>query len=241
VHRIQGVAGGEPDHATGSEASLSSEQIEDRRQIEHLVPFGLVFLFPYLNFSGILILGGAGLAYVLYVSPRLVRVTTRREERRRVSRPKLNYAMASLAALLVFHDRIHIAAGAFALLAVGDAISNLVGRKVGGPRLPFNPRKTLGGSLAFWALGGLAAWVALLWNVPAGAYSPAALLAFSFIASAGGALIESLPQAIDDNISIIVTGSVLLYLLFSVPGWRQQPAEVGAAMNLFIWSFIQRW
>jgi farnesol kinase len=203
---------------TRRRSPLNSEQVEDRRQIEHVVPFGFVFLFPYLSFVGILLLGLIGLVYALYVSPRLVRVTTRVEERQRVSRPKLNYTLASLGTLLLFHNRIYIAAGAFALLAVGDAISNLVGRKFGGPRVPYNPAKTIGGSVAFWASGTVAAWVALLWNTPPGAYSPSVLLAFSLLASAVCALVESLPQMIDDNITIVFTGSAILYLLFSLPG-----------------------
>ncbi len=196
---------------------MTLEEIEDRRQLEHVVPLFIAFLLPYVTYRGILVLGGLGLVYSLYVSPRWIQVTTRPEERNRISIAKLSYTLASLSVLLCFHNRIYIGAGAFAVLAVGDALSNLVGRKIGGPRFPYNRRKTVAGFVAFSLGGTLAAWIIVLWNTPAEAGYPATrLLLFSGLVAGACALVETLPAAIDDNITIVWVAAVLFWLLFSV-------------------------
>jgi len=195
---------------------LTLEEIEDRRQLEHVVPLFVAFLLPYITYRGVLVLGVLGLIYSLYVSPRWIQVTTRPEERNRISIGKLSYTLASLSVLLCFHKRIYIGAGAFAVLAVGDALSNLVGRKVGGPHFPYNRRKTVAGFLAFAVGGTLAAWVVLLWNRPDATYSGATLLLFAALVAGVCALFETLPAVIDDNITIVWLAAGLFWLLFSV-------------------------
>lgn len=196
---------------------LTLEEIEDRRQLEHVVPLFIAFLLPYVTYRGILVLGGLGLVYSLYVSPRWIRVTTRPEERNRISIAKLSYALASLSVLLCFHDRIYIGAGAFAVLAVGDALSNLVGRKIGGLRFPYNRRKTVAGFVAFIFGGTLASWVVILWNSAAQTgYGPSTLLLFSALVASACALVETVPTPVDDNITIVWVAALLFWLLFSI-------------------------
>jgi dolichol kinase len=196
---------------------LTLEEIEDRRQLEHVVPLFIAFLLPYVRFWGIVVLGGLGLVYSLYVSPRWVQVTTRPDERNRISVGKLSYTLASLSVLLCFHRRIYIGAGAFAVLAVGDALSNLVGRKLGGPRFPYNRRKTVAGFLAFVLGGTLAAWIVILWNTPGGAGTRATtLLLFSALVAGACALVETVPLPIDDNITIVWVAAGLFWVLFSI-------------------------
>jgi len=195
---------------------LTLEEIEDRRQLEHVVPLFVAFLLPYITYRGVLVLGLLGLVYSLYVSPRWIRVTTRPEEVGRISIAKLSYTLASLSVLLCFHNRIYIGAGAFAVLAVGDALSNLAGRKIGGPRFPYNRRKTFAGFVAFIIGGALAAWGVILWNNPVGAGYPASrILAFSVLVAVICAVVETLPAVIDDNITIIWVAAALFWLLFS--------------------------
>ena len=194
---------------------LTLEEIEDRRQLEHVVPLSLAFLFPYIGLGGILVLGGLGLIYSLYVSPRWLQVTTRPEERNRVSVAKLSYTLGSLSVLLCFHNRIYIGAGAFAVLAVGDALSNLVGRKIGGPRFPYNRRKTVAGFVAFILGGTLAAWIVVLWNSPVDSgYSASTLLLFSALTAGVCALVETVPTPVDDNITIVWVAAGMFWLLF---------------------------
>jgi uncharacterized protein (TIGR00297 family) len=65
---------------------------------------------------------------------------------------------ASVAVLIVvFHSRLEIAAAAWGLLAFGDGFATVIGRTVGGPRLPWNRAKSWSGWLAFLVFGFLAA------------------------------------------------------------------------------------
>ena len=196
---------------------MTLDEIEDRRQLEHVVPLFIAFLLPYITYRGVLLLGLMGLIYSLYVSPRWIQVTTRPEERNHISVAKLSYTLASLSVLLCFHKRMYIGAGAFAVLAVGDALSNLVGRKIGGPSFPYNRRKTVAGCVAFTIGGTLAAWTVILWNQAAEAgYTPGTLLLFSAVVASVTALAETLPAVIDDNITIVWLAALLFWLLFSV-------------------------
>jgi dolichol kinase len=198
------------------------DAIEDRRQIEHLAPLGLAFLLPYIDYRGILLLALIGFIYALYVSPFLVRVTMRREEARRgFAPPKLYYVLAVLTVLLLYLDRIYLAAGVWAILAVGDALSSLVGRRVRRWRLPYNPHKSWPGVASFWLGAAPAAWLLMIWNLPANAdYSFGVLFAYAGLAALYCALIETVPSPIDDNVLIVWIGWIVLHVLFSPQGWR---------------------
>ena len=62
--------------------------------------------------------------------------------------------------LLCFPRRPDIVAAAWGILAIGDGLATLAGRALGGPRWPWNPDKTVSGSVAFAAGGASAAVVA---------------------------------------------------------------------------------
>jgi dolichol kinase len=80
-----------------------------------------------------------------------VRVTTH-PTRKESLRAKLHYALASFCTLALWNTPCGV--GAFAILAIGDALSNLAGQKLGGGRgLFYNPKKTLAGSFAFGQVG----------------------------------------------------------------------------------------
>ncbi len=90
-----------------------------------------------------------------------------------------------------------IAAAAVAVLALGDAFSTLVGRRYGSVKLPYNPEKSVQGSLAGFAAAFIGAAVIVA--------PPYALLA-----AAAGMVGESLPLKVDDNVVIpLVSGAAL--------------------------------
>ena len=69
----------------------------------------------------------------------------------------LAYPLAVLALVLLFRDRLWMAAAGWGILAVGDGMASLVGQSAGGPRLPWNARKGWVGFAAFVACGTAAA------------------------------------------------------------------------------------
>lgn len=214
---------------------------EDRRQIEHLAPVGFAFLLPYLPYWVAVGLAVLAIFYAVYFSPRW---GTTREQEQGFFGGKVYYALTVLALLVIFPDRIYIAAAVWGILAVGDSLSNIVGRRFGHTRLYYNRHKTVIGSVTFWLAGTLAAWALLLWNFPSLSleiYLP--FLIYSAIAAFFCALAESLPSVIDDNLVIGWVGGMIFPVLLLVPqeasyfpaGWSE-----AIIVNLFA-AVTARW
>ncbi|HEY8231274.1 MAG TPA: DUF92 domain-containing protein [Vicinamibacteria bacterium] len=129
----------------------------------------------------------------------------------------LAYPLAVLGLVLVFRERLWMAAAGWGILAVGDGTAGLVGQAAGGPRLPWNPRKGWSGLLAFVVFGAaaaafLSAWTARLPLAVDAAHWPRTLgiaLALALFC----ALVESLPTTLDDNVSVPLATALALPLL----------------------------
>ena len=129
--------------------------------------------------------------------------------------------------ILVFHRRLEVAAAVWGVLAFGDGMASLAGMALGRAKLPWNPRKSWVGSFAYVLFGTAGAAGLLLWTAP-GRYSLPFALAVGFATALLGAAVESIPQALDDNISVPLLAGLLLYcLLLSEGRWE---AAVAAGM-----------
>ena len=106
------------------------------------------------------------------------------------------YVVGIILMALVIHDQNEIAAGIF-VLAVGDAASTIFGVN-GTHKCPYNERKTLEGSAAFFAFS-LIAFVFIGWKV-----IPLALIA---------SIAESIPLPYDDNIMIPIVATAFFLLV----------------------------
>lgn len=208
----------------------SGRSSEALRQLVHIA-FGFVALsLRWLPPPGAVLLLAAACAHNLWLIPRYARPLWRPEdEARGFSTGIALYPAVLLAVTLVFLDRLHLAAAVWGLLAFGDGAATLVGRAAGGPALPWNPRKTWAGSVAYAVVGtaaaaGLVAFVSLRGDqvtpVPlAVAAGPCALVALA------AAFVESLPAKLDDNLTTSAVAAALL------AGWAAVvPAELAAAL-----------
>ena len=113
------------------------------------------------------------------------------------------YPVAVLLLVLVFHDRLHYAAIAWAMLAFGDGVATLAGKRVPLARLPWNRGKSWGGLAAFLiaaAAGGIAVGFFL------GYREPVAIV----VAALAAAIAESLDLRVDDNIVVPFAAAVAL-------------------------------
>ena len=157
----------------------------------------------------------------------------------------LVYPLAVLAMILVFHDRLWLAAAGWGILAVGDGMASLVGQAFAGPRLAWNPRKGWLGFAAFVACGAVAAafllaWTARLPLAPAAEHWPRTLgvaLALALVC----AVVESLPTTLDDNATVPLAVVLALPLLVAAePGLLAADPHVGrrAALGLLLNSAI---
>ena len=121
------------------------------------------------------------------------------------------YTTALLILALGFSPEVGVAA--LAVLGLGDPAAALVGRRFG--RIGLVGGRTLEGSLAFVAFGGLGALLALALCYPA----PLAVMATrALVAAIAGAGAELLCRRIDDNLAIPVAAAIAGGLLQGVGG-----------------------
>lgn len=130
------------------------------------------------------------------------------------------YPASVLLVILLFPTRLHIAAGAWAILAVGDSASNIFGRRFGKVPLPWNRQKSVAGSVAMF-LASLPVAAFFIWWVGQPAFASltgtSLVLAYCFaLAGIGaffGTIFESLPLPVNDNLVIILASSIPMHLL----------------------------
>ncbi len=124
------------------------------------------------------------------------------------------YPLAVLVLIVVFRDRLAIAAAAWAIMAFGDGFATLAGKNIRGPRLPWNEEKSWSGFLAFLAFGFVGAeftWLFVAGNPPLSVISLTVVLC---------AIAESLPLNVDDNLIVPIVAGVSFPMLLAM---RQVP------------------
>ncbi|HSM14212.1 MAG TPA: DUF92 domain-containing protein [Thermoanaerobaculia bacterium] len=130
------------------------------------------------------------------------------------------YPITVLLLVLLFWKRLEVAAATWGILAFGDGMAAIFGQALGRSNpLPWNPRKSWAGTLAYLVFGGAGAFALLQWTAP-GAYGTAFALAIACATAAFAAALESLPQGLDDNFGVPLVAGLLLYCLtWSQGGW----------------------
>jgi uncharacterized protein (TIGR00297 family) len=142
----------------------------------------------------------------------------------------LIYPVSVLLLILAFPARLDIAAGAWGILAAGDGAATLVGRRWGRHRLSWNPEKSVEGLVAFIAAGGAAAVFLTWWTAPAIVPQPpmAFVILAPLVAAVAAGLVETVPVALDDNISVPAAAGATMWLcsLVSAAAWQEHAGAV---------------
>ena len=203
------------------------------RKTVHVSMGGFALLLRFLTPWQAALCACVALGFNLFVLHRLTRRSLlRREERARGYSPGIVlYPAAVLALIVVFRDRLELAAAVWGLIAFGDGMATVFGVTLRGTPLPWNPGKTWAGFVAF-VLWGTAASSFLLRFTQQGAldapktwigasflatgphgptFEPTFLIAGCFAASLAAAFAESLHTRIDDNILVPIVGGSALY------------------------------
>lgn len=187
------------------------------RQIVHMAMGGFALLLRVLSWQEAALLAVAALGFNLVVLPRIGGRALYRAGDRARGYPAgiLLYPLAVLLLILIFPTRPDITAAAWGVLAFGDGAATLAGRRLGGPRLPWNREKTWIGTTAFAVAGGTAGAGLAWWTAPALAAPPGALyLTWAPIAATvAAALVETLPARLDDNLSVPAAAAATLWAL----------------------------
>jgi uncharacterized protein (TIGR00297 family) len=138
------------------------------------------------------------------------------------------YPTSILLLLLMLPGRPDIVAASWGILAAGDGAATLIGRRYGKSKWPWNRQKSVAGSAALLLMGGMAGAFLAWWCRPA--VIPPPYLWFSvlapFVAALCAAAVETVPIRLDDNLSVPLTASAVLWALSLV----NQELAIAAAM-----------
>jgi uncharacterized protein (TIGR00297 family) len=153
----------------------------------------------------------AALLFNVFVMPRVGRGIYRDGVRRHDAGIVAYPAMVLLLILVFRGPYLPIAAAVWAMMAFGDPAAAIVGRTIGGPALPWNPRKTWVGLLANWAVASPAAVLVHLFVSGRGPQADA--VAILMLGAGLYAFLESVPAGIDDNIVAALPTGLAIYQL----------------------------
>jgi uncharacterized protein (TIGR00297 family) len=142
----------------------------------------------------------------------------------------LLYPISVLGLVLFFRHELWKAAAVWGVLAWGDGMASLLGQALGGPRLPWNARKSWVGFAAFVVFGTLAAALLTGWTLrwPAERYFAPWVVAACLLLAVVCAVVESLPTTLEDNLTVPLAGAVVVGLL---TGLEAQPLMADADLG----------
>jgi uncharacterized protein (TIGR00297 family) len=203
---------------------------EDARQGVHIGMAAFALALPFLPWAYAAIAASAAVAFNLFALQKLLgrRLFRPGERLRRLTSGIVLYPLAVLGLILLFHNRLDIVAGAWGILAVGDGMATLVGRRLPIAPIPWNRQKSVGGSLALALFGG-AAGAALAWWCRDTVVPPAYGWYFvigPLLAASAAAAVETIPIALDDNVSVTASAAGVLWAVSLVSndlvaGWLE--------------------
>lgn len=178
-----------------------------KRHLLHLAPVAFAFLAPFVDWWVMAAIFAAFIPFNFFILQRLPFIG----DVFRLGESYLNgvrlYPVVVSLAYVGFHGYPHVATTAFVVMAVGDAFSGIVGGFFGKRKLSWNRAKTFEGLIAFFLPAwGAATYFLHLYGVK-GLESWAACAQVALVASAAGALVESIYLRIDDNVTVIVASS----------------------------------
>ncbi len=145
-----------------------------------------------------------------------VKAMSRSGDRREILRGPLYYGIVFVFLTIAFWNVTPIGIIALMLMCGGDGLADILGRRFGSKKLPWNHQKSWIGSLSMFAGGWITAfiliWIFLIANVFPGTIGDY-FLPLTAIAL-GSAIIESIPLKDIDNFTITITAILLGYLFF---------------------------
>ncbi|GBC84594.1 Phytol kinase [bacterium HR11] len=216
------------------------------RKLVHMAMGLFALLLRYLTPWQAALCALAALAHNVWLLPRLWGRYLYRSDEQTLGRVPIGiiaYPLSVLLLILVFGTHPYVVAAAWAMMAFGDGLAGLTGPWVGRVRWPWNPRKTVEGSLAYVGGAFLGSWALLMWTtggrVPTGLplRDEAAFFLWTPLAvSLLTAVLEALDLRLNDNLTIPLSAGALLYMAYHVPwddlAWTPSVAQVLLALGL---------
>ncbi len=190
---------------------------EDARQLVHVAMGGFALLLRFLSWYQAVILAATAVAFNMWLLRRLTRGRLHRPAELSGPIPGgiVFYPTSVLLLLLLIPSRPDIVAAAWGILAAGDGAATLIGRRAGGPRIPWNREKSVAGTVAFIVFGGVAGAFLAWWCRPIVIPPPFPWfsIAAPLFAAAAAAAVETLPIRLDDNLTVPASAALVLWPL----------------------------
>lgn len=150
----------------------------------------------------------------------LIKALTREGKPEELLRGPLFYVLVLVFCAVVFWRESPVGVISLAMMCGGDGIADIMGRKFGHAKIPYNQNKSWAGSISMFGFGflislGMLYYFSALGYFQLDLFSTAQRVALvSFIAT----VVESLPttRLIDDNISVPISAMVTAYVCFSL-------------------------
>ncbi|KAL0843605.1 hypothetical protein Bca101_016850 [Brassica carinata] len=150
----------------------------------------------------------------VYQDEGTIKSMSRHGDRRELLKGPLCYALSITFACIFYWKTSPISIAVICNLCAGDGMADIVGRRLGTEKLPYNRNKSVAGSIGM-AIAGFLASVAYMYYFASFGYIENSgwdmILRFFFI-SVASALVESLPisPGIDDNLTVSLTSALLV-------------------------------
>ena len=198
------------------------------RKVVHMSFGGVALALRFLGPWWSMVCAGTAVLFNFLVLPRIGgRYLWREQETERGSSLGiLLYPISVLLLLIAFHRRLEVVAAIWGILAFGDGMASLVGMSLGRHKLPWNSDKSWVGTAAFFLFGAVSATFLLMWTAP-GVYSLPFAATLCGVTAAFAALLESMPQGLDDNIGVPLLAGLFLFCLVMTQGrwglWFAEP------------------
>jgi uncharacterized protein (TIGR00297 family) len=221
-------------------------------RVQKLLHIGLGFaalLLPLMTWWQNVSLAGLAVVACAMLLPGLPGHALARGNDPRLPSAALCYALGVLLLLVTFPTRPDLVGCAWGMLAAGDGVATMVGRKWGRVRWSWNRHKSIAGTASF-IVAGSAMGITLAWLLrPYAAANPSQtfLVSATLTAAFVSAFVETIPIRLDDNISVPAAAALILWclaLLFphaSVNAWPVLTREIPVGLLINVPIAIGIW
>lgn len=187
------------------------------RKLVHMSMLAFAFLLPILTWEQAAGCAVLALLFNVFLLPRLAVDLRKKPDQTGAASIWTGivlYPISVLALILLYRHCLHVAASAWAIMALGDGMASVAGESLRGPALPWNREKTWSGFMAFVMAGAIGAYTLTRWVTPAVPAEKA--LAVSALGALVGALVESVPIRLDDNVSVPLVSGGFLFCAYMI-------------------------
>ncbi len=185
------------------------------RQLLHVGVGAMALLLRWLSWREAAAMAITAIAFNRLLLPSLSRTVFRPADLARPwSTGIVLYPTAVLALILLFWDRLELAAAGWVILAAGDGVATLAGTTMRSPRWPWNADKTVAGTLGFIVAATIASAAVICWV--SGRPPAADIVLLAVAASLAAGFAETIPIGLDDNVTVAAASALILGTLAAV-------------------------